>query len=118
MPFITTAAFQATGNLGSALIYPIAVPAVCFVLGLILMPETKHISIWKEVRDLKPAYLNNHVRHQVWRRTLFSENAPPVAGRFLFGPESQAACELKNDLAVVRLPRSSTALDQDQMPLT
>jgi hypothetical protein len=31
------------------------VPAVCFVLGLILMPETKHISIWKEVRDLKPA---------------------------------------------------------------
>jgi Na+/H+ antiporter NhaD/arsenite permease-like protein len=76
------------------------------------MPETKHISIWKEVRDLKPAYLNNHVRHQVWRRTLFSENAPLVAGRFLFGPESQAACELKNDLAAVRLPRSSTALDQ------
>jgi MFS family permease len=55
VPFITTAAFQATGNLGNALIYPIAVPAVCFVLGLILMPETKHISIWKEVRDLKPA---------------------------------------------------------------
>jgi MFS family permease len=55
VPFITTAAFQATGSLGNALIYPIAVPAVCFVLGLILMPETKHISIWKEVRDLKPA---------------------------------------------------------------
>jgi hypothetical protein len=24
------------------------VPAVCFVLGLMLMPETRHISIWKE----------------------------------------------------------------------
>jgi MFS family permease len=48
VPFITSAAFAATGSLGSALIYPIAVPAVCFVLGLFLMPETKHMSIWKE----------------------------------------------------------------------
>ncbi len=48
VPFITTAAFQSTGSLGYALIYPIAVPAVCFILGLILMPETRHISIWKE----------------------------------------------------------------------
>jgi MFS family permease len=47
VPFITSAAFQATHSLGSALIYPIAVPAVCFVLGLFLMPETRHISIWK-----------------------------------------------------------------------
>src|SRR5215471_2792067 len=43
------AAFQSTGSLGYALIYPIAVPAVCFVLGLFLMPETRHISIWKPV---------------------------------------------------------------------
>jgi MFS family permease len=50
VPLITTAAFQTTGSLGNALIYPIAVPAVCFVLGLILMPETRHMSIWKEVR--------------------------------------------------------------------
>jgi MFS family permease len=47
VPLITTAAFQATHSLGSALIYPIAVPAVCFVLGVLLMPETRHISIWK-----------------------------------------------------------------------
>jgi MFS family permease len=50
VPLITTAAFQSTGNLGNALIYPIAVPAVCFVLGLILMPETRQMSIWKEAR--------------------------------------------------------------------
>ncbi len=50
VPFITSAAWQATGSLGSALIYPIAVPAVCFVLSLFLMPETRHISIWKPVK--------------------------------------------------------------------
>ena len=48
VPFITTAAFTASGSIGQALIYPIAVPAMCFVLGLMLMPETRHISIWKE----------------------------------------------------------------------
>jgi MFS family permease len=47
VPLITTAAFQATHSLGNALIYPIAVPAVCFVLALFLMPETRHASIWK-----------------------------------------------------------------------
>jgi MFS family permease len=46
VPFITTAAYQATGSVGYALIYPIAVPAVCFVLSLFLMPETRQISIW------------------------------------------------------------------------
>jgi hypothetical protein len=41
VPFITSAAFAATGSVGYALIYPIAVPAVCFVLALFLMPETR-----------------------------------------------------------------------------
>jgi MFS family permease len=47
VPFITTAAYQATGSLGYALIYPIVVPAVCFVLSLFLMPETRKMSIWE-----------------------------------------------------------------------
>ncbi len=50
VPFITTAAYQATGSLGYALIYPIAVPAVCFVLSLFLMPETRTNSIWNEAK--------------------------------------------------------------------
>jgi len=54
VPFITWAAFQATGSVGSALIYPIAVPAVCFILGLFLMPETRKNSIWQE--GLVPAH--------------------------------------------------------------
>src|SRR6266446_572263 len=49
VPFITSAVYQATGSIGYALIYPIAVPAVCFVLALFLMPETRKISIWEPI---------------------------------------------------------------------
>jgi MFS family permease len=49
VPFITSAAFAATGSVGYALIYPIVVPAVCFVLALFLMPETRKISIWQPI---------------------------------------------------------------------
>ncbi|TCU14444.1 MFS transporter [Rhizobium sullae] len=49
VPFITSAAFAATGSIGYALIYPIAVPAVCFLLALFLMPETRRISIWEPI---------------------------------------------------------------------
>jgi MFS family permease len=48
VPFITTAAYQATGSLAYALIYPIAVPAVCLVLSLFLMPETRKMTVWDE----------------------------------------------------------------------
>jgi MFS family permease len=47
VPFITTAVYQATGSIGYALIYPIAVPAICFVLSLFLMPETRRMKIWE-----------------------------------------------------------------------
>ena len=46
VPFITTAVYTSTGSLAMALIYPIAVPLVCFVLSLFLMPETRHMKIW------------------------------------------------------------------------
>jgi MFS family permease len=47
VPFVTTAAYQATGSLFYALLYSIAVPAVCFVLSVFLMPETRKMSIWE-----------------------------------------------------------------------
>jgi len=53
VPFITTAAYQATGSLAYALIYPIAVPAICFLISLFLMPETKQNSIWEEAAVAK-----------------------------------------------------------------
>ncbi len=46
VPFITSAAFASSGSLGYALLYPIAVPAVCFILSVFLMPETRKMSIW------------------------------------------------------------------------
>ncbi len=49
VPFITSAAFAATGSVGYALIYPILVPAICFVLAVFLMPETNKTSIWEQV---------------------------------------------------------------------
>jgi MFS family permease len=53
VPFITTAAYQATHSVGYALIYPIAVPAVCLILGLFLMPETRQMKIWDQ--ETQPA---------------------------------------------------------------
>jgi hypothetical protein len=47
VPFITSAAFAATGSIGYALLYPILVPAVCFIIAVVVMPETRKISIWK-----------------------------------------------------------------------
>ncbi|WP_342728864.1 MFS transporter [Bradyrhizobium sp. B097] len=49
VPFITSAAFAATGSIGYALIYPIAVPAVCFVIALLVMPETRKTRIWEQI---------------------------------------------------------------------
>ncbi len=47
VPVITTAAYLSTHNLGTALMYPIIVPSVAFLLSIFLMPETRKISIWK-----------------------------------------------------------------------
>jgi len=46
VPFITTAAFAATGSIGYALIYPIVVPTVCFVLGVADAedPQDRHLA--------------------------------------------------------------------------
>ena len=48
VPIITTSAYLSTGSVGMALIYPIAVPAICLLVGLVLMPETRHMSVWSE----------------------------------------------------------------------
>ena len=63
VPVITTAAYvsaQTAGlsmsqSLGRALVYPIAVPAVAFLLCLFLMPETRKISIWQPSNVRAPA---------------------------------------------------------------
>jgi len=46
VPFITSAAYAHTHSLGSALVYPIVVPAVAFVISLFLMPQTHMRTMW------------------------------------------------------------------------
>ena len=48
VPIVTTSMFLSTGSVGWALLYPIAVPAVMFLLSVFLMPETHKHSIWEE----------------------------------------------------------------------
>ena len=48
VPIVTTSMYLSTNSVGYALIYPIAVPAVMFLLAVFLMPETHKHSIWEE----------------------------------------------------------------------
>ena len=48
VPIITTSAYVGTGSVGWALAYPIALPAIMFLLAVFLMPETRKHSIWEE----------------------------------------------------------------------
>jgi len=64
----TSSAFAATGSIGYALIYPIAVPAVCFVLALFLMPETRKNQHLATDRAQKPH--RNKVAHMRGRQAL------------------------------------------------
>jgi sugar phosphate permease len=48
VPIVTTSMYLSTGSVGYALIYPIAVPAVMFLIAIFVMPETRKNSIWTE----------------------------------------------------------------------
>jgi MFS family permease len=48
VPIITTSAYIGTGSIGWALAYPIALPAIMFLIAVFAMPETRKHSIWEE----------------------------------------------------------------------
>jgi len=48
VPIVTTSMYLSTNSVGYALVYPIAVPAIMFLLAIFLMPETRKHSIWEE----------------------------------------------------------------------
>jgi hypothetical protein len=48
VPIVTTAMYLNTGSLGWALLYPIVLPAVMFLIAVVVRPETHHHSIWEE----------------------------------------------------------------------
>ena len=49
LPLIGLSVVAQTGNIYAGLYYPIAVAALTFVVGSLLLPETKHVLIWKEI---------------------------------------------------------------------
>src|SRR5437773_62724 len=48
VPIVTTSMYLSTGSVGYALLYPIIVPAVMFLIAVFVMPETRKHSIWEE----------------------------------------------------------------------
>jgi hypothetical protein len=54
LPFIATAIAAATGNVLLALIYPIAVALITFVVGTFFVRETRGVRIWDEVGGQAP----------------------------------------------------------------
>ena len=49
LPLIATALVTRTGNIYAGLAYPIVIALMTFVVGSIVLPETKHRKIWDEV---------------------------------------------------------------------
>ncbi|MBV9897734.1 MAG: hypothetical protein JO020_26555, partial [Chloroflexi bacterium] len=54
LPFIATAIAAATGNPLLALVYPIAVAAMTFIVGTFFIGETRGTRIWDEVGGEPP----------------------------------------------------------------
>ena len=48
VPIVTTSMYLSTNSMGYALVYPIVVPAVMFLIAVFVMPETRKHSIWEE----------------------------------------------------------------------
>ncbi len=53
LPLIGLWVVAATGNIYAGLYYPIAVAAITFVVGSLLLKETKHVLIWDEVDEAR-----------------------------------------------------------------
>jgi hypothetical protein len=49
LPLIGLSVVAQTGNIYSGLYYPIVVAGVTFLVGSVLLPETRHVRIWHEV---------------------------------------------------------------------
>src|SRR5204863_7888859 len=49
LPLIGLYVVAQTGNIYAGLYYPIVVAAVTFVVGSLLLDETRHVSIWQEM---------------------------------------------------------------------
>lgn len=51
LPLIGLAVVAQTGNIYSGLYYPIAVALLTFIVGSVLLRETRHVRIWNEIKE-------------------------------------------------------------------
>ncbi|MBD0369563.1 MAG: MHS family MFS transporter [Pyrinomonadaceae bacterium] len=59
LPVIGLAVIARTGNIYAGLYYPIVIAALTFIVGSILLKETKSVLIWKELETDKPGHLKS-----------------------------------------------------------
>ena len=53
LPLIGLSVIAQTGNIYAGLYYPIIVASITFVVGSLLLRETRHVEIWREVEELR-----------------------------------------------------------------
>jgi MFS family permease len=51
LPLIGLSIIAQTGNIYAGLYYPIVVAGLTFIIGSLLLPETRHVRIWHEVKE-------------------------------------------------------------------
>ena len=51
VPIVTTSAYVSKGSLGWALVYPITLPLLMFLIALVVMPETHKMKVWDRAHD-------------------------------------------------------------------
>ena len=54
LPLIGLSVVAQTGNIYAGLVYPMIVASITFVVGMIFLPETRHVRIWNEVEPARP----------------------------------------------------------------
>jgi MFS family permease len=65
MPLIGLSIVAETGNIYAGLYYPIAIAAVTFIVGSLMLKETNHIMIWDELETDRPERLISDIEGPV-----------------------------------------------------
>jgi uncharacterized membrane protein len=60
LPLIGLYVVAWTGNIYAGLYYPMIVATVTFVVGSLLLKETHHVKIWKELEHVASAHGSDH----------------------------------------------------------
>jgi MFS family permease len=55
LPLIGLSVIAETGNIYAGLYYPMIIASITFVVGSLLLPETRHVKIWSEAKGSDPA---------------------------------------------------------------